>query len=104
MKFFVPSQKQTLKSKSIDLDRVALTLIDGKRRFITHGVSLSITHSEITPDGQTERRDFTLHSKRGTVPANLISFIRGYLLERGWEFSGGGTLDRGVWEGVFTKT
>jgi hypothetical protein len=101
MRIFFPTQKAQLKAKSIDLDRVALTLIDGQRRLITRGVSLSITGGEFRAN--TEQRCFALHSTRGTVPANLVSFIRGYLFERGWEFIGGGVIGRGIWEGVFQK-
>ena len=100
---FFPSQKAQLKAKAIDLDRVALTLIDGKRRFITQGVSLSITHSEISAAGQ-ERRHFTLHSKRGTVPPPLTAWLRAYLTERGWHYERAKVQGASLWEGVFQKS
>ena len=104
LSFCVPDRKkqtQILK-KPVDLHRIALTTIDGKRRIITSGVSLSITHSEVSQERQT--RGFTLHSKRGIISANLVAFLKSYLFERGWEFIEGGTLSRGVWKGVFLKS
>lgn len=99
---FFTNPSARLKASAIYLDRVALTMIDGGRRRITQGVSLSITKSEILADRQT--RHFALHAKRGNVSGALINWLKEYLREKGWSFQGVASAPtRGTWEGVFRK-
>ena len=89
--------RNQLKAQAVNRAAIEDVLADGTKRYISTGVAMLMTYQDAS------KRCFALHAKRGDIPANLISFVKGCLTEKGWDFLSGGMVSKGLWEGTFVR-